>query len=89
MSEYLGLDPAAVRALATQMTHAAGNIRDLGAQLSNQLHNNTHWTGNDQRRFAQEWDSTHMHNLSSVAQALDDAASAANHNADEQESTSR
>lgn len=87
MSQFLGMNPDEVRALATQFTHSAEQIRQLGNTLTTQL-KNVSWTGPDQVRFQGDWDSTHLPNLTTVAVALDDAARLANQNASEQDQAS-
>ncbi len=87
MSQYLGLDPHAVRTLANQMNHAAGEIKNLTGQLTNMLQN-TPWTGPDREQFVSEWHSMHVAQLTNVANAIEQAAQHANLNAQQQENVS-
>jgi uncharacterized protein YukE len=84
---FTGMDIPAVRALATQMTHSAGEIQQLANQLTSQLQG-TSWVGPDRERFVGDWQSTHVVQLNQVVNALHDAATRANQNAQEQESAS-
>jgi len=88
MSQYLGLDPAAVRQLAQQMRSAAGEIQNLSQQINSQLQN-TPWTGPDREAFLGEWQSAHMSQLHTVVSALEQAASTAQRNAEQQEQVSQ
>ena len=87
MANFTGMDIPAVRQLSSQMTQSAGQIRQLMSQLTNQL-NGTQWVGPDRQRFEGEWNGTYVSQLSQVATALEEAASRANQNANEQESAS-
>lgn len=87
MSQYLGLDPTAVRNLANQMNHAAAEIKNLTGQLTNMLQN-TPWTGPDREQFVNEWQSTHVSQLTNVANAIEQASQHANANAAQQEQAS-
>ena len=84
---YLGLDPHAVRQLATNLNNVASEIQHLSSQLTNQLQN-TAWTGPDREHFVGEWQGTHMSQLNTVITALHDASSKANQNAQQQEQAS-
>lgn len=87
MSNYTGMDISAVRSLSAQMQSSAGQIRDLMRQLTSQL-DSTAWTGPDRERFVGEWQSTHVQQLTAVANSLDNASTLAARNATEQESAS-
>lgn len=84
---FTGMDIAAVRSLATQMTHSASEIQQLASQLTSQLQSAS-WVGPDRERFVSDWQSTHVTQLNQVVQALNDAAQRANQNAQEQENAS-
>ena len=83
---FTGMDIAAVRTLSQQMTAKAGEIRTLMQQLTSQL-NGTQWVG-DRERFVGDWQSQHCSALNNVIQGLEEAASRAMRNADEQEAAS-
>jgi uncharacterized protein YukE len=87
MSSYLGLDPQAVRSLASQLTNAAGEIKNVTGQLTNALQN-TPWTGPDREQFVNDWQSNHVSQLTNVANALEAAAQHATANAQQQENAS-
>ena len=85
---FTGMDVAAVRALASQMTHSAGEIQQISSSLTSQLQGAS-WVGPDRERFVSDWQSTHVAQLNQVVNALHDAATRANQNAQEQESVSQ
>ena len=87
MPNFTGMDIPAVRQLSSQMTQSAGQIRQLMSQLTNQL-NSTQWVGPDRTRFEGEWNGTYVQQLNQVATALEDAATRATQNANEQEQAS-
>ncbi len=87
MSSYLGLDPTAVRSLASQLSNAAGEIKNIMGQLTNSLQN-TPWTGPDREHFVNDWQSNHVTQLTNVANALETASQQANQNAQQQEQAS-
>jgi len=87
MSQFTGMDIAAVRQLSQQMTRSAGEIRQVVQQLTGQL-NNTPWTGPDQQRFLSDWQGHHVQQLNNVVQSLEEASRLANQNATEQEQAS-
>lgn len=83
----IGMDPADVRALAQQMNTASQDITRIVQQLTSRLGSTT-WVGNDRSRFESDWQSQHVANLNRAAQALNDAGTLANQNADQQEQAS-
>lgn len=87
MTGFIGMDPVAVRALATQLNSNAEQIDALAAALTTQL-GNTQWVGTDATAFRTDWESRHRPQLMSVAAALREAAVRANVNAVQQEQTS-
>ena len=84
---FTGMDIGAVRTLSQQLTAKAGEIRTLMQQLTSQL-NNTQWVGADRERFVGDWQSQHCTALNNVIQGMEDAATRASKNADDQEATS-
>jgi len=84
---FTGMDVAAVRALASQMTNSASEIQQLANQLTSQLQMAS-WVGPDRERFVSDWQSTHVVQLNQVVNALHEAAQRANQNAQEQETAS-
>ena len=84
---FTGMDVSAVRALASQMQHSASEIQSLCNQLTSQLQNAS-WVGPDREHFVGDWQSTHVAQLTQVANALNEAAQRANQNAQEQENAS-
>jgi uncharacterized protein YukE len=81
-----GMNITQVRQLAGDMTRAADEIRRLGQQITAKVHN-TPWEGPDKKRFESDWQG-HVKQLTTVAQALQDASRVATTNAQEQESAS-
>jgi uncharacterized protein YukE len=84
---FLGMDIAAVRQLATQMTAAANTINDTMTKLTSQLQA-ADWRGPDATKFRNDWQSLHCQHLKSVIQELTDASTRANQNALQQEQAS-
>lgn len=82
-----GMDTDAVRVLVQQMNAAKSQIEDLQRTLTNQLQS-VQWVGSDREQFVSDWQSQHVSALSTVANALGDAANRANQNATEQDNTS-
>ena len=87
MANFTGMDIAAVRTLSGQMTAKAGEIRTLMNGLTQQLQN-TQWVGPDREQFSGDWQGTHCQQLNAVIQGLEDAATKATKNANEQETAS-
>lgn len=86
MSSFLGMDVAAIRQLASQLSNAATDISNHANQINNSL-SGAQWTGTDATNFRSDW-GTHYQNLNTIVQALNDASQAANQNADQQEQAS-
>jgi uncharacterized protein YukE len=87
MTGFLGMDVPAVRNLATQLSAKADEIESIMSVLTSQLHS-VQWMGPDADNFRNDWQSVHRVQLSTVAQALRDAATRANNNANQQEQAS-
>ncbi|GGS54349.1 WXG100 family type VII secretion target [Actinokineospora fastidiosa] len=87
MTGFIGMDPQAVRTLATQLTANADQIDSLANALNAQLQG-TQWVGQDASSFRSDWESRHRPQLAAVASALRDAATRATVNAQQQEQTS-
>lgn len=87
MANFTGMDIAEVRNLASQLDHAAEEIKHLTSQLSSKLHA-TSWVGHDRETFLNDWQSQHQARLNQVSEALNNAAQVARKNADEQEQVS-
>lgn len=84
---FTGMDIAGVRSMSQQLTGKAGEIRSLSQQLTSVLQN-TQWVGPDREKFLGDWQSSHVTALNNVIQGLEDAATRANQNADQQEQAS-
>lgn len=82
-----GADIQQLRQLSSQLNQKAGEIDSVLSTLTSQL-GNTDWRGPDSEAFRNDWQSTHTNALKQVASALRDAASKAQQNANQQESTS-
>lgn len=87
MSNFTGMDIAAVRQLSTQLNAKAGEIRNLTQQLTGQLQS-TAWVGPDRERFYGDWTGQYVSALNQVVQGLEDAAQRASQNALQQEQAS-
>lgn len=87
MSEFLGMNPAEVRQLASQMEQKAEEIESIKSQLTSALHS-AQWTGNDAKQYRSEWDSQHVPAMTRVVESLKQAAQTAKRNADTQDQTS-
>lgn len=84
---FIGLDPEAVRAMASQLTARAQEIRDIGSRVNVTLEN-TLWTGPDREKVIAQWRETWLVQLLNIADGLTDAARRATHDAEQQEQTS-
>lgn len=82
-----GLDIQQVRQLSTQLNQKAGEIENALTTLTNAL-NGTQWEGPDATSFRSDWSGQHTAALRQVIQALRDAATKAQQNANAQEQTS-
>jgi uncharacterized protein YukE len=87
MTGFIGMDPAAVRALAGQLNAKADEIRTIATNLSSTLEH-TQWVGNDATNFRGDWNSSHRTQLMNVADALSEASTRATSNAEQQEQAS-
>ncbi len=87
MATFTGMDIQAVRTLAQQMNSSAGEIQQLMQRLTSALQG-TPWVGPDREQFLSDWQSQHVVALRNVAQSLEQAATRANMNANEQEQAS-
>jgi uncharacterized protein YukE len=72
----IGMNVDDVRGLAGQLTSSAQQIQDIVNQLTAKVHS-TNWVGNDYQAFLNEWQSTYVPSLNSVAHSLEDAANKA------------
>ena len=80
---FEGMDPGQVQQLANQMSNAASEIQHVCSQLTNML-GNTQWVGQDHDRFVSDWQGSHVPQLTAVANALQDEATKANFEAQQQ-----
>ncbi len=87
MAGFVGMDPAAVRALAAQLNAKADEIRTIATNLSTVL-DNTQWVGTDATGFRGDWHGAHRTQLMTVADALNNASTRATNNAEQQEQAS-
>lgn len=69
-SQFLGMDPDEVKSLATQFNNAASQINTIVHTITSVL-SSTNWQGPDQQQFSSDWNSTHVANLRTVAQVLE------------------
>ncbi|HHV21701.1 MAG TPA: hypothetical protein GXZ30_09265 [Propionibacterium sp.] len=86
-TNFFGMNIEAVEQFAQQLGQKAQEIDTLAQQL-NQALSTTEWVGPDATSFRNDWQSTHMTSLRNVSQALRDAQTKANRNANEQRNTS-
>lgn len=82
-----GMNVEQVKSLASQMQAKAADIQSIMNQLDSALAS-TGWVGPDATAFEGQWNSDYKIRLNTVIQGLNDAATAANNNASQQESAS-
>ena len=80
----IGMDIEQVRQLATQFGVKADAINDIITDINSRL-GSTEWRGQDAEQFRNDWNSSLTTQLRNVSQALRDAQTTANRNADEQD----
>lgn len=85
---FLGLDVLAVKALSRQLSDQARELEAMSKELTALLAQ-TEWTGADQRKFVDDWTSTHRMNLLRGRELLQNASEIALESARQQERTSR
>lgn len=85
---FAGLDVMAINLLSRQLDAQSSEVDSMARELSGALAN-TEWIGADQRRFLEEWESTHRPNLMRGRETLGSLARLARDNAAEQERKSR
>ena len=84
---FLGMDIEGVRALAQQFGEKAQTVEDVISTISGQVQS-VDWKGTDADQVKSEWEGTLSSQLRNVADALRQAQTTANNNADEQEQAS-
>ncbi len=89
MTQFVGADPAQLRALAKQMAKSADRIGSSVRTLSSLLDAPGSWLGPDMQGFRQSWQGELMPRSKSVVQSLLQASKALQANADEQEKASQ
>ncbi len=82
----LGLDPAAMGKVSSQMRAEAGKIGSASAKLDGTLRS-TWWEGKDASSFKGEWEG-HRKALKQVEQALNEAAKRVDKNVQQQQQAS-
>ncbi len=87
MTNMWGLDVQQVRQLSSQLNQKAGEIESALSTLTSAL-GNTQWVGPDATNFRNDWSGQHTSALRQVIQALRDAATKAQQNANAQEQVS-
>ncbi len=87
MSNFTGMDIAAVRTLSRQLQARADEIRQISHQLAGQL-KSAPWVGPDREQFLADWTGEHTPVLNSVVRGLEAAAARALKNSNEQEHAS-
>lgn len=87
MTNMWGLDVQQVRQLSSQLNQKAGEIESALSTLTSAL-GNTQWEGPDATNFRNDWSGQHTSALRQVIQALRDAATKAQQNANAQEQVS-
>lgn len=83
----VGMNVEEVRNLARQMDSVAGQIEQLGQQITSLLGGTT-WVGNDRNTFESNWQSSHVAAIRNVVQAVQNASQTALRNAADQEQVS-
>lgn len=87
MTNFTGMDIAAVRTLSKQLQTRADEIRTITQQLTGQL-NATPWVGPDREQFHGDWNGQYTAALNSVVNGLEQASVRALRNSNEQEQAS-
>lgn len=87
MSNFTGMDIAAVRTLAKQLRTRAEEIKTITQQLTGQLQS-TPWIGPDREQFYGDWTGRYTAALNNVVAGLETAATRAMLNSNEQEAAS-
>jgi uncharacterized protein YukE len=87
MSNFTGMDIAAVRTLSKQMKARADEIRTITQQLTAQL-DSTPWIGPDREQFHGDWTGQYTAALTNVVNGLEQASVRALRNSNEQEQAS-
>ncbi len=82
-----GADVEELKALGTDLTNKASDIKGILAQLNSKLQGTT-WSGPDADRFRNNWNSQHVPALNKVIAELNTAGGDAKKNAEQQRSTS-
>lgn len=84
---FTGMNVGEVRDLATVLNQKADEIDTLSGTVTSKL-SGTNWVGTDRTNFENDWQSTGVQSLKTVAQMLRDAGQRATNNANEQEQAS-
>jgi uncharacterized protein YukE len=87
MSQFLGMDIQEVRNLSSALNNGASEIQDIINKITSQL-SGTQWIGADATRFRDDWSGTHVNQLTTVKNALEQASQLASQNASQQEQAS-
>ena len=86
----IGLDPAAVTAMAGKFTAEAQAIQGVISKLESIVNANVNqtWKGTDATQFQNQWQGTLKKQLANIAEQLNQAATTAKKNVADQQSTS-
>lgn len=88
MSE-LGMDPAVVRELAAQLSQVAGQLAGVASHANTIVgHLASDWYGSEAERYAHEWQYQHRAQLASLSGLVQQLATTARTNADQQDAAS-
>lgn len=84
---FVGLDVIGIRLLSRRLAEQGAEAERAAATLSSAL-DSVEWTGEDQRRFAEEWASNHRAAIARAADLLREASAEASRSAAAQQRTS-
>ncbi len=89
MSQFLGMDPAAVDAKAKQLSAKARDIETIQAQLTTLINSlDSVWHGKDMQKFKSDFNSDYRPVLGLIADGLESLSQKARANANQQRQTS-
>jgi len=83
----LGMDIEQVEQLAASMTQHGQQIDDAARVLTTQI-DGTHWLGQDNQTFRQDWDSIYRVQLNNIVQALNERSTHLKQEAQQQQQAS-
>jgi WXG100 family type VII secretion target len=90
MSNFKGMDPEAIRQVATNLQQQATSLEGVLSAIEGQIQEaQSNWRGQDSDAFEQEWSGSHKATLQEAITQIQTMSTKANDQAAEQESTSQ